>query len=171
MKYQHTAFDGILVMQCQKGDKKAFSLLVKRWHSKLLRHASRVLKDSEASKDVVQDSWISISKGIGRLKNPAHFGPWAMRIVYHKAIDYIRKQKTIVTEWTPEAEDTKNEENTNIILAKLKELPENHRIILSMFYLEEMPVAEIAYILKIPPGTVKSRLFNAREYFRKNLKL
>ena len=170
-KYQHQAFDGLLVMQCQNGDQKAFNLLVKRWHSRLLRHAIRVLKDGETSKDIVQDSWISISKGIGRLKNPSHFGPWALRIVYHKAIDHLRKQKTRVVGWEPESKDEGKENNINIVLAKLKELPENHRMILSMFYLEEMPVAEIAFVLKVPPGTVKSRLYNAREYFRKNLKI
>ena len=169
-KYQHTAFDNLLIVQCQQRDEKAFNLLVNRWHERLLRHAIRTVRDVNSAKDIVQNAWISISKNIRSLKNPVHFGPWALRIVYHKSIDHLRKQKKTVKEWQPQQKDTEYEKKLETILAKLNELPEKHRLILSMFYLEEMPVAEIAYILSIPPGTVKSRLFSARKYFKKHLK-
>jgi RNA polymerase sigma-70 factor (ECF subfamily) len=164
------AFDEILVLQYRKKDNRALGLLHKRWHQKMIRHAIRIVKSHQQAQDVVQEAWISIMQGIEKLKSPPLFGPWALRIVYFKAVDHLRKQKTSVQEWSPPESDEKNIEQVNGLISTLKTLPENHRLILSMFYLDQMPIAEIAYILGIPPGTVKSRLFKAREYFKKHIK-
>lgn len=136
----------------------------------MVHHAIRIVKTNQQAQDVVQEAWISIMLGINTLKSPAHFGPWALRIVYFKAVDHLRKQKASIQNWSPPESDEENKEQVNGLMNTLKTLPENHRLILSMFYLDQMPIAEIAYILGIPPGTVKSRLFKAREYFKKHIK-
>ena len=164
------AFDALLVLQIQNGDHKGFNLLVQRWNTKLLRHAARHVKSRAIAKDVVQNSWMAILKGIRTLKEPGHFGPWAMRIVYFKAMDHLRKRKKEEAIIDPHQGPDHEDPRLQSVLEGLKGLPDNHKLILTLFYLDELPVAEIAYILNIPPGTVKSRLYHAREYLKKQLK-
>jgi len=171
-------FDGLLVLKCQAGDEEALSLLVKRWHQQLLRQANRHLFDTEISKDVVQESWQAIVKGIGKLKEPSKFGVWALSITSRKAIDWIRKKQlsrsrsatdiSIQLEYESEAESGQEEKLSSMSDA-LKKLPPEQRIVLSMFYLESMSLVEISFILSIPVGTVKSRLYHAREKLKKIL--
>lgn len=175
-KNPESIFDELLVLKSQSGDEKALTLLVKRWHQKLLRQANRHLFDAEVSKDVVQECWQAIIKGIGNLKEPSKFGVWALSIASRKSIDWIRKKQTsrkrveddkvIQTEYESDSEDGKEERLNNLTLA-LKELPADQRIVLSMFYLESQSLNEIAQILSIPSGTVKSRLYHAREHLKK----
>lgn len=166
----NVSFDALLVLQIMKGDRKGFNLLFQRWNKKLLRHAFRQLKNQHSAQDVVQNSWIAILKGISTLNEPAHFGPWAMRIVYFKAMDHLRKQKKEDLKIIPQNEEDIEDPRLNSIRKGLQSLPEKHKQILTLFYLEEMSVVEIAFIIDIPPGTVKSRLYHAREYFRKQIK-
>ena len=164
------AFDALLVVQIQNGDLKGFNLLVQRWNNKLLRHATRHVKNWAIAQDVVQNSWMAIMKGIRTLKEPRHFGPWAMRIVYFKAVDHLRKQKKEQSIHDPYQVQHPEDPRLQSVLEGLTGLPDNHKLMLTLFYLDEIPVAEIAYILNIPPGTVKSRLYHAREHLKKQLK-
>jgi len=167
---RQVTFDALLVLQVLKGDRKGFNLLFQRWNKKLLRHAIRQVKNQHIAKDVVQNSWIAILKGLRTLKEPAHFGPWSMRIVYFKAMDHLRKQKKEELNTIPKVEEEIEDPRLEAIRKGLQRLPEKHKQILTLFYLEEMSVVEIAFILDIPPGTVKSRLYHAREYFKKQIK-
>jgi RNA polymerase sigma-70 factor (ECF subfamily) len=183
------AFDGLLVLQCQNGDKKAFSLLVKRWHIKLCEQAFWYVKDLDIAKDIAQDCWTIILKRIYNLQEPNSFGSWALTIVYRKSIDWLRKEKNVDKKLHDYYEDSKTnydtvENNTiisndtifthndtiNVIMNAIKDLPQNQQIILRLFYLEECSINEIASILKITTGTVKSRLFYAREKLKSILK-
>lgn len=174
-------FDGLLVLQCQKGDKKAFSLLVKRWHAKLCKQAFFYTKDIDVSKDIAQDSWNVIIKRIASLKEPNSFGSWALTIVNRKAIDWFRQHKKNENKLHTYYEnskvnyDTDNNNNSDggnskIVLKAIKKLPENQQIILRLFYVEEYSILEISKILNISKGTVKSRLFYAREKLKSIVK-
>ncbi len=173
-------FDSLLVIQCQSGDKKSFTLLVKRWHIRLCKHAYRYTHDVEASKDIVQDSWQIIMKRIHSIKNPNSFGSWALTIVTRKSLDWLRKNKVESAQLTEYldmnkesmVDDTVNTNETVIIILKkaIYQLPANHQIVLTLFYTEEYSIQEIANILHISVGTVKSRLFTAREKLKQILK-
>ena len=181
-------FDGLLVLQYQNGDKKALSLLVKRWHTKLCKQAYWYTKDSAIAKDIVQDSWGIILQHIYKLKNTNSFGSWALTIVNRKAIDWIRKAKKTdeklhqIYEISKVNYDTIEDNNidnysadtainnTKVVISAIKNLPENQQIIIRMFYLEEYTIQEIGAILEISKGTVKSRLFYAREKLKLILK-
>ncbi len=172
-------FDELLVLRCQSGDEKSLSLLVRRWHPKLLRQANRHLYDTEASKDVVQESWQAIIKGIGKLKDSSKFGVWALSITSRKAIDWIRKKQTSRKRESDEIEfqlghATDQGSDKEVLLEKvsvaLKNLPSDQRIVLSMFYLENHSLNEISRILSLPIGTIKSRLYYAREHLKKIVK-
>ena len=89
MKKFDLIFDEWLVIRYYYGDRKALPLLVKRWHKKLLSRIYMMTQDFEASKDIAQESWQAIIKGIDRLKDPAHFGKWALTIANRKSIDFL----------------------------------------------------------------------------------
>jgi len=169
-------FDELLVLKSQAGDRDALGFLVKRWHQKLLRQANRHLFNTEISKDVVQECWQVIINGIDSLKEPSKFGVWALTITSRKSIDWIRKKQTsrnrveddkaAQIEYASEYENEK-EDKLNAISEALLKLPTDQRIVLSMFYLESYSIADIASILSLPIGTIKSRLYHSREHLKK----
>jgi len=73
-KHSDHIFDEWLILQYQSGDAEAMSLLVKRWHRKIIRQVYRHTKDAEASKDIAQDCWLAIFQGIIKIKDPSRFG-------------------------------------------------------------------------------------------------
>lgn len=156
------------------------SLLVKRWHKKLCRHAHWYIKDPEIAKDLVQDSWGIIIRKIGTLRQPDRFGSWALSIVTRKSIDWLRRHKTEINTLKNYYDsnnhignDDRNDPNLLVLIEMKKlisELPSGQRMVLNLFYLEELSIKQISESLLISEGTVKSRLFNAREKLRITLK-
>jgi RNA polymerase sigma factor (sigma-70 family) len=166
--------DELLVLNSQAGDKKSLEALVNRWNSKLVKHATYMIHDSNAAQDVVQDSWIAICRTVPKLNDPAKFRFWAYKIVSHKCIDMIRKQQTnrsaikkahaepkYVSNEKELDEDNLNEEVTALRKA-MSLMSKETEILLKLFYTEQLSTKEISKTLKIPVGTVKSRLFKAR---------
>lgn len=155
---------------------RALELLARRWHPRLLRDATYLTGDAEAARDVAQEAWIGIARGVRRLQDPARFRSWAHRIVVHKSRDWIRRERAkrhAVQRAADQAEQPAAEQPRDDIArlrAALAELPADQRTVLSWFYLEEMSVREIAAALSIPAGTVKSRLYHARNALRSCLK-
>jgi len=169
--------DELLVLKCQDGDVEAFNTLVSRWHVRLRRHAWYLTDDWEAAGDVVQDAWLDITRAIRRLKDPASFRGWAYRIVGNKATDWLRRttrQRAIASEVARQAENmgertSRNEEENrspSSVRQAIRGLPSGSQQILSMKYLDQMSIREIAEALDVPTGTVKSRLYHAREQLK-----
>ena len=169
-------FDALLVLQYQAGDKKALGMLVKRHHNRFCSHANWYLSDLDASKDVVQDCWGIIMNRLSNLRDPNSFSSWAMRIVTRKSIDILRQNKTkrekLGQYQYTNLELTSNEENAEIIKLRqaIKSLPNDQQIVLRLFYTKQYSLIEIGDILDISVGTVKSRLFHAREKLKTILK-
>jgi RNA polymerase sigma-70 factor (ECF subfamily) len=169
--------DELLVLRCQEGDAEAFELLVGRWQQRLWRHAWRLTGDETAAWDVIQEAWIGISRGINRLADPAAFGAWAYQIVSNKCRDSVRRDRRrrdaaeTYSEWIRQQEQgaAVAEEQHNSVKEALEQLPGPDRAILSLRYEEQFDTAEIACVLGIPEGTVKSRLFHARQRLRRYL--
>jgi RNA polymerase sigma-70 factor (ECF subfamily) len=168
--------DEFLVVQSQLGDAEAFRSLVHRWHAKLLRHARHFTRNSDAAEDVVQESWIAIMRGLGSLHDPARFRAWAFRIVANKGRDWVRREEarrraTGGLEVGPQVSESDSASNLiGKVRRAIAELSPTHRRILTWFYLEEMSVTEIAGVLDVAGGTVKSRLFHARQALINSLK-
>jgi len=171
--------DELLVLKCQDGDAEAFKKLVSRWHGRLRRHAWYLTHDADATGDIVQDAWLDIVRTIRRLKEPASFRGWAYRIVGNKAADWVRTKKRHQALGRAVARKKKNvtacpsavkSENVQSMVRRgLRTLPAVSQQILSMKYLDRMSAREIAETLDIPVGTVKSRLYHAREQFKQVL--
>ena len=167
--------DELLVLRCQDGEANAFEELVGRWQRKLLRHALQLTGDADGANDVVQDAWFAIVRGIGRVDDPARFPGWAYRIVTHKAADWIRKRqrrRTVEDGLEPPRPTVASEgadDDVDALRAALRNLPRDARVVLSLHYLDGLGVRDLARALGIPAGTVKSRLFNARNKLKQVL--
>lgn len=170
-------FDGLLVLQCQSGNKKALTLLVERYHAKLYRQAYWYVSDSEAAKDIVQDSWSIIMAKLGKLKNPNSFGSWATKIVIRKSLDHLNENTRNRRKREAYAARPMNDGPKEVDIALKKRLlnaiaalPYNQQEVLRLFYTQEYSLQEISDILGVSTGTVKSRLFHAREKLKTILK-
>ncbi|WP_019669432.1 RNA polymerase sigma factor [Eudoraea adriatica] len=170
-------FEGLLVLQYRSGNKKAFSLLVSRYNSKMCNHAYWFTYDKDIAKDIVQDSWGLIIKKIPHLKNPNSFGSWAMQIVTRKSIDYLNKnsrnrEKLREYHNEPKADYDLNHIESDLlkVYEAIKRLPQEQQVVLRLFYLEEYSLREISEIIEKSEGTVKSRLYHAREKLKTILK-
>lgn len=173
--------DELLVLRCQAGDRWAGERLVERWHSRLLRHAWRLTGEAEAAADAVQEAWVAILRGLGRLDDPARFRAWAYRITGNKCRDWIRRRRRTRRFWerlarephsrTVEADPAEAEEGRaeQRLARALGGLSADRRALLAMFYTEGLSIREIGEALGVAEGTVKSRLFHARRKLRGSL--
>jgi RNA polymerase sigma factor (sigma-70 family) len=168
--------DELLVMRSQDGDKSAWRELVIRWQPRFYALARRLTSHREGAADVTQETWVAIMRAIHRLEDPARFRSWAHRIVGNKSADWIRRRQrerkalhTAADELQSENTRPDRGQRENIITLRraIQTLPPEHRHLVSMFYVEKMPLTEISDVLDIPVGTVKSRLHS----IRKELKL
>lgn len=162
--------DGLLVLQFRSGSKKALELLVQRYHSKLCQHAYWYTHDIEAAKDIVQDCWGVVMKRLYSLKEPDKFGSWIFRIVTRKSLDYVAKQKRVKVQLQQlqlcNFQDIAESDDKKFLIKlkhAIKTLSKEQQLVIRLFYTEEYSLLEIAEILKISIGTVKSRLFHGRE--------
>ncbi|MHC4519499.1 MAG: RNA polymerase sigma factor [Planctomycetota bacterium] len=177
MNKNERILDELLVLRCQEGDIEAFETLVGRWQERLWRHAWRLTGNESTAWDVLQEAWIAISQGLGRLTDAAAFPAWSYRIISNKCRDSARRERRWreATERYSDQMQPKEREATTAQQerASLKEaigqLCGPDRAILSLRYEERFGTAQIASILGIPQGTVKSRLFYARQHLRKYL--
>ncbi len=152
------------------GDADAFEQLYRRWHPRFLRHATRLLGNSDEALDVCQTAAIAIAQNIHRLEQAENFGSWCYTILRNRAVDHIRQKKkhrSIQAAMTAEAQpapakhpaDTSAYEWQDLI----RTLSATDREVLTTYYVDDMTINEIARCLAIPAGTVKSRLSAARQ--------
>jgi RNA polymerase sigma-70 factor (ECF subfamily) len=168
MKARTNLTNELLVIRCQEGDVGAFEQLVERWQERLWRHAWRLTGDEDAAWDAMQEAWIGIGRGLQRLAEPAAFPAWAYRIVSHKCRDWLRRQRRqrqLVELYCEEVQESCEpaEEQYASLKEAMAQLSGPDRAILSLRYEDSFNTVEIAAILEVPEGTVKSRLFHARK--------
>ena len=166
----------LLVMAAQNGNLKAFEALFKHFNSALLRFAYQLSNNETVAHDAVQEAWILSTRSIKRLRDPRAFRSWIYRSVRWKTVDLMRQQRTdtisldeMVHEPTAKESLEDSVTSSNDLRELIHQLAEIDRQTLHLFYLEEMKISEIAIILEIPEGTVKSRLNRARNQLRKQL--
>lgn len=173
-------FDEYLAAAARAGDRAAFGCLAEHWQPKLLAHAWRLMGEAEAARDVAQDAWVDIARGLERLEDAALFPAWAYRVVSRRAADAIRKRSrarrldAAVAAEAPRADDAagrmETAADTEPLARAIAGLPPEQRAAVALFYLEDFSVAEIAAAPNVPAGTVKTRLMHAREKLRAALK-
>jgi RNA polymerase sigma factor (sigma-70 family) len=163
------------VVRCQLGETGALDELVTRWHHRLWRYIRTLLPDDEMAGDAIQDVWLGILRGLPKLRDPTRFRGWAYTISHHVVMEQLRKK---YADALVEPLEDQNEEPQSVVAdasheleldalnARLMELPLIERNVLSLFYLQELSLTEIAAVADVPVGTIKSRLFRARRMLR-----
>lgn len=165
--------DELLAIRCQLGERAAFDALITRWHEALWRYLRRLANDDEIARDLAQDTWLRVLRGIASLREPAKLRPWLFGIARRVAMDRLRfayarrGAEDVVLEDLP-GDDTPQDQEADFaaIDSALAGLPVEEREILTLFYLRELSIADIAGLLVLPVGTVKSRLHRARHELR-----
>lgn len=170
-----------LVLNAQGGSEAAFRELHGLWRADLRRLALVRVEWPEAADEVLADVWLAIARGLSRLDDPACFPRWAFRIVERRSTDWVRRRTLDRRRETaamnesdalapaPVAAGTEPTAETERLRAVIAQLPAEQRELLQLFYELGRSVAEIAEILDLPVGTVKSRLFSVRETIKKQL--
>ena len=172
--------DELLIKEYLNGYDKALPLLVEKWHKQFCNKAFWLVKDADLAKDIAQDSWKTIINKLDQLKDPSLFGTWALRIVYTKALDKInasnRNRKNLESYYyskqiEEEQAVTNSSDSNQKVLKAIYELPEHQQTVIRLFYVQEYSLKEISNLLDVSVGTVKSRLFHARERLKLILKI
>jgi RNA polymerase sigma-70 factor (ECF subfamily) len=149
-----------LVLRAQSGDREAFDSLLRDIGTPLLRYVTRVTGDIAMAEDAVQETLIAIVRKISWLNDASLFRAWAYRIASREAFRLLRKSRRYVepVEELTYLEEPSDPWQRERLLASLEQLSPASRAVVTLHYLEEMPLADVAAVLDIPLGTVKSRL-------------
>ncbi|KRB11413.1 sigma-70 family RNA polymerase sigma factor [Lysobacter sp. Root690] len=166
--------DLLLVVRCQLGERAAFDDLIRRWSGSLHRYALKLCNDPELADDLTQEVWLRALQGLGKLREAAQFRAWLFGIAHRCFMDRLRTRYAMPVDSgidldelaTVEAHDD-DEDLERALAVGMASLPLVEREVLTLFYLEELSLGDIAAALGIPLGTVKSRLFRARTLLRK----
>ena len=182
--------DQLLVERAQRGDKRAFELLVEKYQRKLARLVSRLVRDPGEAEDVTQEAFIKAYRALPSFRGDSAFYTWLYRIGINTAKNYLvamgRRAPTSTEADAEEAERFEDGEqlrdiNTpeSLLLSKeigatvnaaIDALPEELRSAIQLRELEGMSYEEIAKLMDCPIGTVRSRIFRAREAIAERLK-
>lgn len=162
-------FDELLVVLVKQGDSRAMERLHARWSPRLARAALRFTGDAELARDLVQDCWIGIWRGIKRLRDPARFRSYAFSILHRRGADHVRgvindrKAHTDVgLDGLPDQPVDASQDEALAIRQAFAALPPEQRLAAHLYFVEGLTVPEIAAVQDVAEGTAKSRLFHAR---------
>ncbi|MFZ6862771.1 RNA polymerase sigma factor RpoE [Undibacterium sp. Ji67W] len=182
--------DQILVERVQRGDKKAFELLVSKYQRKLMRLVSRLVYDQAEAEDVVQEAFIKAYRALPNFRGDAAFYTWLYRIGINTAKNYLvtqgRRAPTSTESDVEEAETFSDAEGLRdintpesllaskqiaaTVNAAMSALPEELRNAITLREIEGLSYDEIAEVMLCPIGTVRSRIFRAREAIAERLR-
>ncbi|MDH4224123.1 MAG: sigma-70 family RNA polymerase sigma factor [Deltaproteobacteria bacterium] len=180
--------DHILINAHLKGEAKAYEVLYKKHSPDISRLVYSIVKNNTLVEDIVQEVFLLVYRYLPRFRGQSSFKTWVYRIAVNEALRQMKRSRRWVTlpqeemealplpptlvgvkdGPTPERMVIEGEQK-KMVRECMDQLPSAHRVILTLYYLEELPVHEIAEILDIPPGSVKSRLFYARKGLKDTL--
>lgn len=165
--------DELIVVRCQLGEPEAFDDLIARWHGPLWQYIRRMSGRDDEAQDMLQDVWLRVIRGIARVRDGSRLRGWLFGITRRVLMDRLRRQYATppasdlnTDDLAAEPEPPDREPSLEALDAAIETLPLIEREVLTLFYLRDLSLAEIAEALNIPTGTVKSRLFRARRLAR-----
>jgi RNA polymerase sigma-70 factor (ECF subfamily) len=180
--------DRELVKQVRAGKAEAFETLLERHQDKVFRLSLRMMSDPEEAADVTQDAFVRAYASLDKFRGEAQFSTWIFRIAANEATSRLRRRATPgggaapIDGWgdddtggggvvddlrVPRATKnpldlSENSEAARVLQSAIDRLPDDHRAIIHMREVEELSYQDIAEILDVPIGTVRSKLFRAR---------
>jgi RNA polymerase sigma-70 factor (ECF subfamily) len=171
-----------LVTRCQRGDTAAFSELVAATQGGVYNLAFSVLHDHEEAQDITQEIYLRIWRALPGFRGDAKFTTWLYRVAMNACLNRRRQlrpqlavvdsedalERVVVSDGDPAAAAITNERN-KFLWAAVARLPAKYRVVIALFYQQQMSYQEIAEILSLPLGTIKAHLNRAREVLARSL--
>ena len=187
MKSEHES-DQRLVVRAQQGDKRAFDVLVLKYQQRIASVVSRYLRDQDEVADVTQEAFIKAYRALANFRGDAQFYTWLYRIAINTAKNYLVAKSRRPPDTDKDINDGEFSENSvvlktedqpeallardqlqSVILAAVDALQEDLRTALMLREFDGLSYEEIAEIMACPVGTVRSRIFRARESIEKKM--
>lgn len=165
-------YSELLFIRYLRGDKTALEELARYWEKRLFYYISRLVDNEEDAWDALQDTWVAFIRNTSKLREPRKLVMWLYKTARHKAMDKLRERydnRTVPMECEdiPAAEEcSETFEDAQQVHKALGEISVHHREVLTLFFMEDLLIDEIAEVLDTPVGTVKSRLHFARKALR-----
>ena len=160
----------LLVLRCRQGQKEALEELVRSWELPLFYYIRRLVENEQEAWGVLQETWVKVFQGIKKIREPRKLPAWLYSIARKTALSNLRA-KCSEQAMFENAKHISNIEdhsfnymfdNAEQVHYGLDRISMHHREVLAMFFLQDLSVEEIAEVLEMPVGTVKSRLYHAR---------
>lgn len=168
--------DADLVHQVQRGDRKAFAMLVERYEKPIFNLACRMVHDHDDAADVTQNTFVKAFRKLDSYRPDYKFFNWLYRIAVNEALNLLDRQKRardFAYEPPPAPslpdEDCHRHETNDLLAQALSTMTLDQRLVIILKHLIFLTYRDIAAILGIPEKTVKSRLFSARQILREQL--
>ncbi len=166
-------YNELLVLRCQRRDKAAFEELIRSWERRLFYYVRRLVQNEQDAWDILQKTWLNVFRGIKRLRKPRSLPTWLYRIARNTALSHLRAEYSRRA-FLEEENVVPAEENAEVLRFEdaervhraLDNLSLPHREVLTLFFLQDLSIAEIAEVTNVPGGTVKSRLHYAKQALR-----
>ncbi len=173
-----------LVLASQRGDQDAFAQLVQRYQRRVFNLVFRLLHHYEEASEITQEAFLAAWQGLPSFRGDARFSTWLYRIAYNCSLKQLEQRKRDralqvamkAEQATLEAQqqehfDTRVEARARLALIQeqLAQLPAKYRIVLILRHLQDMTYEEMAEMLTIPIGTIKTHLFRARNLLKERL--
>jgi len=171
--------DGVLVARLRQGDTAALAELYEKYKIPIFRTALAITRDPGAAEDILQECFVRLLTHAERVRTDAPVGPWLYRVAINLSCDWVNHRQRwsvllskLVERWTAplRVEGTVEErEIQEKVREAIRTLPLPQQVVIVLYYLEGLSLKEIAEILEVPEGTVKSRLHYGREALREHL--
>ena len=176
--------DTQLVKASQRGDQDAFAILVKRHQRRVFNMVLRMLQDYEDADEITQEAFLAAWQGLLSFRGEARFATWLYRIAYNCALKQLElRKRERALQMVMEAEQVIERANKEtqaedmlalraqqaIVREQIEKLPAKYRVVLILRHLQERTYEEMADILIMPIGTIKTHLFRARSLLKEQL--
>ena len=174
---KESVYNQLLVIRCRQGQEEAWSELVSRWEKPLLYYIRRMIDNEHQAWQVLQETWLQVVKNIDTLKMPEYLPKWLYSVCHHKIVSYYRQchRQAELYESISNAYSNCGDngdtylEDAEAVHWGLGQIKPVFREVLTLYFLQDLSIDEISEVLGVPAGTVKSRLYHARQQLRKAL--
>ena len=169
--------DQDLITGTLAGKGEDFEVLVGRYERAVYNLALRMLRNNEDAKDASQETFFKAFRALRTFKTGAKFSTWILAIAYNASCDRLAKRRRFTSAELPEradpgpgpAEEAEREDEAQRLRRQIDLLPDKYRAVITLYHLQGKQYDEIATILGVPMGTVKTHLFRAKELLRRRL--
>jgi RNA polymerase sigma-70 factor (ECF subfamily) len=184
-EWTEEAREALLIQKAQRGDREAFTAIMKLYRERIVRMAYHMIGDHEEAQDLCQETFVKAYRALGRFDAGRPFSPWLYRIAHNVTLDHLRRRKARPVISDPESEflleDNPDhaaenpqqsllmQEMRREVVEAIQSLPDNYRSVIVFRYLDDLSYGEIAETLNLTEANVMMRMSRARRMLKEKL--